>query len=339
MIIDFRSDTVTKPTKEMLRYMMKANVGDDVYGEDPSVNELQEYAAKLFKKDSALFCASGTMSNQIAIKISTNSPGELICEEMSHIYKYEGGGIAFNSGISTKLIKGDKGRLTACTIESSINPKDIHFPENQLVCIENTSNKGGGTIYDFEEMKKIRKLCVKHNLRLHLDGARVFNAIVESNYSAVDIGPLFNTISICLSKGLGAPVGSLLLGNHSDIEKARRIRKIIGGGMRQSGYIAAAGLFALKNNIHRLKEDHIRAKALAEELKALCWVKNVLPVYTNIVIVETHSEKEKNLVIDKLNKLNVKCSVFGPCQIRFVTHLDITDELLHEAIKRIKNVF
>lgn len=338
MIIDFRSDTVTRPSSEMLKFMMEARVGDDVFGDDPTVNELQNLLANLFNKEEALFCPSGTMANQIAIKIHTNSPGELICDELSHIYKYEGGGIGFNSGLATKLLKGDKGRLTADLIASAINPDDIYFPETQLVCLENTCNKGEGSFYDLNEIKKIRKLCIDKGLKFHLDGARIFNAIVESDYTSQEIGEQFDTISVCLSKGLGAPVGSVLIGNKEDINKAKRIRKILGGGMRQAGYLAAAGIYALKNNINRLKDDHIRAKILAVELQKLHWIKEVFPVYTNILIVEIMPHLDINQAIQTLDNNHVKVSAFGPQQIRFVTHLDITDDMITETVRTLKTL-
>lgn len=336
MTIDFRSDTVTRPSNDMLKFMMEAKIGDDVFGDDPTVNDLQNLSANLFNKEAALFCPSGTMANQIAIKVHSNSPGELICDELSHIYKYEGGGIGFNSGLATKLVKGDKGRLTADLIASVINPNDIHFPPTQLVCVENTCNKGGGSIYDLEEIKKIRQLCRDKELKLHLDGARIFNAIVESDYTSQEIGDQFDTISVCLSKGLGAPVGSVLIGSKEDINKAKRIRKILGGGMRQAGYLAAAGIYALKNNINRLKDDHIRAKVLAEELQELNWIKEVFPVYTNILIVEIMPHLDINHIIQTLDNNQIKVAAFGPQQIRFVTHLDITDDMIIETLRTLK---
>lgn len=338
MIIDFRSDTVTRPSKDMLDFMMSAKVGDDVFGDDESVNALQNKAAQMFGKQGALFCPSGTMTNQIAIKIHTNSPGEVICDELSHVYKYEGGGIGFNSGLATKLIYGDKGRLTAQQIEEAINPDDIHFSPSQLVSLENTCNKGGGSIYELEEIKKINLLCKQKGLKLHLDGARIFNAIIESNYSTQEIGIQFDTISVCLSKGLGAPVGSLLIGSSKDIKKAKRIRKIFGGGMRQAGYLAAAGIFALQNNIERLRDDHVRAKILAETLSSLNWIINVLPVYTNIVIFEIRKDLNLQVVIEALNAIGIKVAAFGPNQIRIVTHLDITDDSLTNAISILKKI-
>jgi threonine aldolase len=337
MIIDLRSDTVTKPTEEMLKTMFLAKVGDDVFGDDPTVNELEKKAASIFGMEGALFCPSGTMTNQIAIKIHTNSPGELICDELSHIYKYEGGGIGFNAGLATKLIKGDFGRLSAEQVEIAINPDDIHFPETQLVSLENTCNKGGGTIYPLNQIKQIRKLCIERGLKLHLDGARIFNALVEADYTTKDIGKQFDTISVCLSKGLGAPIGSLLLGSYEDIKKARRIRKILGGGMRQVGYFAAAGIYALDNNIERLKEDHLRAKKIAKNITDISYIKNVWPVYTNILIFEIKDNVDVQQLIEKLAKQNLRVSAFGPQLIRIVTHLDFNDEMLDETINILQN--
>ncbi len=338
MIIDLRSDTVTLPSPDMKEAMFNAQVGDDVFQDDEAVNELENFGAKMFGKEAAVYCPSGTMTNQIGIKIHANAPGELICDELSHVYKYEGGGIGFNSGLATKLIKGNAGKITAKQIEANINPDDIHFPESQIVSIENTCNKGGGTIYELAELKKIRALCNDKKLKLHLDGARIFNAIVEANYSAKDIGGQFDTISICLSKGLGAPVGSLLLGTKTDIKKARRIRKLFGGGMRQAGYIAAAGTFALKNNINRLTEDHARAKVLGDTLNGLSYVKEVSPVITNIVIFEVIESIDFNLIIQKLADKNIKVVPFGPQQIRLVTHLNFTDEMLDKTVIELKSL-
>lgn len=338
MIIDLRSDTVTIPTPEMKGAMFNAKVGDDVFEDDETVNNLEALGASLFGKEAAIYCPSGTMTNQIAIKINSNPPGEIICDELSHIYKYEGGGIGFNSGLATKLLSGNSGKLTADMIAAAINPDDVHMPETQLVSLENTCNKGGGTIYELEEIKKIKRLCADRNLKLHLDGARIFNAIVEANYSAQDIGAQFDTISVCLSKGLGAPVGSLLLGTKTAIKKARRIRKLFGGGMRQAGYIAAAGIYGLENNIERLKEDHQRAKQLENALENLSYVKRVLPVYTNIVVFEVVDEIDSATVINKLEEKNIKTVAFGPQQIRLVTHLNFTDDMLSATIKTLKDI-
>jgi threonine aldolase len=338
MIIDLRSDTVTLPTPAMKEAMFNAKVGDDVFQDDEAVNELESLGARLFGKEAAIFCPSGTMTNQIGIKIHANAPGELICDELSHVYKYEGGGIGFNSGLATKLIKGTAGKITADQIEAAINPDDIHFPESQLVSLENTCNKGGGTFYELDELQKIRTLCTNKGLKLHLDGARLFNAIVEADYSTTAIGAQFDTISICLSKGLGAPVGSLLLGTKKDIKKARRIRKLFGGGMRQAGYIAAAGTYALENNINRLSEDHSRAKELGAVLNELTYVKEVTPVITNIVIFEVVPHIDFNLIIQRLADKNIKVVPFGPQQIRMVTHLNFTDEMLERTISVLKSL-
>jgi len=338
MIIDLRSDTVTLPTEKMKDAMFNAKVGDDVFEDDETVNNLEALGASIFGKEAAIYCPSGTMTNQIAIKLNTNAPGEIICDELSHVYKYEGGGIGFNAGLGSKLLKGKEGRLTMAQIEAAINPDDVHFPETQLVSLENTCNKGGGTIYDLEEIKKINTLCANKNLKLHLDGARIFNAIVEKDYSAKEIGDQFDTISICLSKGLGAPVGSLLLGTKPAIKKARRIRKLFGGGMRQAGYIAAAGIYALENNIERLQDDHQRAKELGNTLNGLSYVKEVLPVYTNIVVFEIVDGIDFNKIILKLEEKGLRSVAFGPQQIRFVTHLNFTDTMLTKAINILKSI-
>ncbi len=338
MIIDLRSDTVTKPSSEMKEAMFNAEVGDDVFGDDPTINQLEKLGAKMFGKEAAIFCPSGVMTNQIAIKINSNAPGELICDELSHVYKYEGGGIGFNAGLATKLIKGNAGQITAKQIETAINPDDVHFPETQLVSLENTCNKGGGTIYPLSEIKKIKTLCAEKNLKLHLDGARVFNALVEANYTAKELGEQFDTISVCLSKGLGAPVGSLLLGTKADIKKARRIRKLLGGGMRQAGYLAAAGIYGLENNVERLKEDHTKAKKLGSVLNELSFVEKVLPVYTNIVIFEVVNSIKHTDIIEKLAQKNVKVVAFGPQQIRLVTHLNFTEEMLAKTIKVLNSI-
>lgn len=338
MIVDLRSDTVTQPTQAMKMAMLEADLGDDVFGDDPSVNKLEALAADMFGMESALFCPSGTMTNQIAIKVHSHAPGEIICDQLSHVYKYEGGGIGFNAGLATHLLEGDKGRLTAAQIEAAIQPDDPHFPETQLVSLENTCNKGGGSIYDLEEIKKIYTLCQQKGLKLHLDGARVFNAIVEANYTPKDLGQHFDSISVCLSKGLGAPVGSLLLGSSQTIKKARRIRKIFGGGMRQAGMLAAAGTFALEHHVERLKEDHTRAKILAKTLENCVYVKEVLPVYTNIVVFEVRPQWTPHSIIEQLEYQGIKAVAFGPQQVRLVTHLDITDAMLEKTTNVLKKV-
>lgn len=328
--IDLRSDTVTKPSAEMLLEMGNAAVGDDVYGEDPTVNELQAYTAQLFGKEAALFCSSGTQTNQIAINVHVQPGGEVICHKEAHIYKYEGGGIAKNSGASVQLIDGNFGRLTAQQVADAIQPNDIHFPITQLIALEDTANRGGGAIYDFEEIKKIKEIADKNNIPLHLDGARLFNALVETKINPKVYGTQFDSISICLSKGLGAPIGSLLLGTTTFIEKARRVRKVMGGGMRQAGFIAAAGLYALKNNVERLTIDHQHALQIDAVLAKCSWVKNTYPVQTNIIVIELVESDKRDLVLQQLKENHVLASAFGPGKVRFVFHLDVSAEQVAE---------
>ncbi len=336
--MDFRSDTVTRPTKEMLKSMYEAEVGDDVFSEDPTINLLQEFAAEMFGKEAALFCSSGTQTNQIAINVHVQPGGEVICHEESHIYKYEGGGIAKNSGASVRLLKGDRGRLSVKEISHWINPDDVHYPITQLVSLEDTANRGGGAIYDFEEIKAIKSFCLLNNLPLHLDGARLMNALVETGIDPVTYAKEFNSISLCLSKGLGAPVGSLLIGDKDFISKARRVRKVMGGGMRQAGSLAAAGLFALKNNVDRLKEDHENAKLLQDCLSNLNWVDHVVPVETNIVVAILKNANKRDEIITRLMKENVKIMAFGPGMLRMVTHLDISKNDILKTIEILKKL-
>ncbi len=338
-MIDFRSDTVTKPTKEMLKAMFNAPVGDDVFSEDPTVNELQEFAADYFGKEAALFCSSGTQTNQIAINVHVQPGGEVICHEESHIYKYEGGGIAKNSGASVRLLQGDRGRLTVDEIAKWINnPDDVHFPLTQLVSLEDTANRGGGAIYDFEEIKKIKAFCVANNLPLHLDGARLMNALVETGIDPKVYAAQFDSISLCLSKGLGAPVGSVLVGTKEFIKHARRVRKVFGGGMRQAGIIAAGGLYALKHNVERLKIDHDHARKLESTLNELDWVESVLPVQTNIVVAILKDANQREAIIERLAERNVRIMAFGPGMLRMVTHLDVTSEQIEETCTILKSL-
>jgi len=337
MLIDLRSDTVTKPSKQMLEAMMSAPVGDDVFNEDPTVNELENYCATLFGKEAALFCPSGTMTNQIAIKAHTQPGDELICDVNSHIYNYEGGGISFNSGVQARLITGNEGRLSVDLIDQYINGDFDWLTKTSLVSLENTVNRAGGSYYTLEQVKPIAEFCKNKKLNLHLDGARLFNALAETKESTLDVGKQFDSISVCLSKGLGAPVGSLLLGNKDFIKKARRIRKVFGGGMRQAGFLAAAGLFALENNVSRLKEDHAKAKLIETELKKMSYVESVLPVYTNIIIFNLKKDKYTGEQFEKtLASKNIKLAAFGKQTIRFVTHLDFTDEMLKTVIEELK---
>jgi len=339
-MIDLRSDTVTKPSAEMLEFMIAAQVGDDVFGEDPTVNELEKYAADLFGKEAALYCSSGTQTNQIAINVHVQPGGEVICHKESHIYKYEGGGIARNSGASVRLIDGNRGRISAEEVNNWINPEnDVHFPLTQLVSIEDTANRGGGAIYNFQEIQNLRNLCNNLNLPLHLDGARVFNALIENNIDYKTYGNQFDSISICLSKGLGAPVGSLLLGSNAFIKKAHRVRKVLGGGMRQAGIIAAGGLYALRNNVERLKLDHENAKQLEKELNDCTWVESVIPVQTNIVVAILKDAQKRDVIVEKLKSKNILIMPFGPGMLRMVTHLNINQNDIDEVSSALKNSF
>ncbi len=338
MTIDLRSDTVTRPTKEMKDAMFSAKVGDDVFNEDPTVIALEEKTAALFGKEAGIFCPSGTMTNQIAIKVHTQPGDEVICESTCHIYNYEGGGIAFNSGAQAKLQVGDRGRMSAKQVEENINASFDWLTRTSLVSIENTCNRSGGSYYSLSGMKEIAETCKKYSLKYHLDGARIFNALVESKYSAQDAGKLFDSVSVCLSKGLGAPVGSVLLGSKEFIVKARRVRKVFGGGMRQAGYLAAAGIYALDNHVKRLTEDHARAKELGEVLKSLPFIESILPVDTNIIIFTLSDKMKSEDLVARLKSKDIISTGFGKQTIRFVTHLDFTDEMLEKTIIELKSL-
>ena len=332
MIIDLISDTVTKPTAKMLEIMMHAKVGDDVFKSDPTVNELQEKAAKMFGMEDALFFPSGTMANQTAIKLHTQPGDKLICDKYAHVYNYEGGGAAFNSGVTCKLIDGQRGMFTAAQLEEAVAGRaDIHVPYSRLVCIENTTNKGGGACWDFSELEKIQKIAKENNLAFHLDGARLFNALVAKKESPEQYGQLFDTISICLSKGLGAPIGSILLGSKKDIAKALRIRKLFGGAMRQVGFLAAAGIYALDNHINRLQEDHQKAKEIGAVLESVSYVTKLETIETNIVIFYVDEKIGVANFIQKMKDKNILLTPMGEGRIRIVTHLDYTKEM-HEIL-------
>ena len=334
LTIDLRSDTLTQPTAGMKEAMFTAPVGDDVFGEDPTVNALETKIAALFGMESALFCPSGTMTNQIAIRLHTGPQKEVICHQYSHIYLYEGGGIMANSMASVKLLTGDLGKITASQVAESINPDDVHAPETTLVSLENTMNKGGGSIYTLDEIKPIHALCKEKGIKLHLDGARLFNALVETRESPADWGAQFDTISICLSKGLGCPIGSVLLGTKADIKRAKKVRKVFGGGMRQAGFLAAAGIYALDHQVERLKEDHHRARVLGQFLVQAPHVAEVLPVATNIVIARLEGISPE-AYLQQLAAQGIKGVKFGKDLVRFVTHLDFGDAHLEEFGKRI----
>jgi threonine aldolase len=333
MFVDLRSDTVTKPSVGMLDAMFNAEVGDDVFSEDPTTKKLEDYTASLFGMQAGLFCPSGTMTNQIAIKAQTQPLDEIICDKLSHIYNYETGGWAFHSGVSVRLTDSERGVMNVEQVKNCILPDFDWYPNSKMVCVENTVNKGGGAVYTLTQLKELSKFCSDSNLIFHLDGARIFNALEATGNSPSDFSGLFNSISVCLSKGLGTPAGSVLLGSAEMIKKARKIRKVMGGGMRQSGYIAAAGVYALKNNVVRLSDDHIRAQTLGKTLAQCNWVKALLPVETNIVIVEVN---DSAFYTQKLADLGVKCSPFSPTHIRFVTHLDFSDDMLEYTLGKFK---
>lgn len=337
MNIDLRSDTITIPNKEMLEAMMSAKVGDDVWEEDFTVKKLEEKLAGMFGFDSGLFCPSGTMTNQIAIRVHTKMGDQIICESSSHIYNYEGGGAASNSGVSIKLIEGDCGRISLDQIKSSINPDDPHYPSTKLISLENTSNKGGGSCYSLDEILKISEFCRKNKLGIHLDGARIFNALVATNQKAIDYGKAFDSISVCLSKGLGAPIGSILLGDKDFIYESKRIRKSLGGGMRQVGYLAAAGIYALDNNILRLADDHRRAKFIYDTLLKVNYVEEIKPCETNIIIFKLH-EKDISRVLNAFCQSSIQYSKFGKNMIRFVTHIHFDDLQLTKLIEVLKSL-
>ncbi len=335
-IIELRSDTFTLPTEAMREFMFQAPLGDDVFGEDPSVKQLESFGAEMFGMEAALFCPSGTMTNQIAINVHTQPGDEVICDAESHIYYYEGGGIARNSGCQPRLIQGKFGKISPEQITPLINPDDVHRARTRLVSLENTSNRGGGSCYEISDIEKINHLCHSHGLKLHLDGARLMNAIVAKNQDPQKYGQLFDSISLCLSKGLGAPVGSVLMGSHEFIKEARRVRKVMGGGMRQAGILAAGGLFALQNHVYRLAEDHKRAKLLEATLEEQAWVEDVLPVETNIVVFKLIDTISTQKFIEYLKSQSIHAAIFGHQQVRMVTHLNVSDEDIQHCISAIE---
>lgn len=336
MIIDLRSDTFTRPTPGMMEAIVKADVGDDVFGEDPAVNELEAKAARLFGMEAALYCPTGTMSNQIAIKCNTRPGDELICDRTAHVYLYEAGGIAANSGVQTRTVEGNFGRITAAQVEEAINPEDVHRPRTSLVCLENTSNRGGGACYKLSDITAIREVCNKHGLRLHLDGARLFNALVANNETPEQYGKMFDSISVCLNKGLGCPIGSVLLGKKDFIKQARRVRKLFGGGMRQAGYMAASGIYALDNHIERLAEDHAHAKQIAAALKEKSFTGQISPVETNILLFEVKGQPAAQLA-EKFKAHDILCIAMTPTQVRMVLHLDVSKEMVEKVVEVIRS--
>ncbi len=336
--IDFRSDTVTKPTPGMLDAMMSAKVGDDVFGEDETINALEEKLAHLFNMEAAMFCPSGTMSNQIAIKCFTQPMDEVICDQTAHVYRYEGGGIAYNSLASVRLLYGERGILTPELIEPEINADNIHYPNSSLVVLENTVNKGGGKCYHLSDIDPIHHLCAIKGIKLHLDGARIFNALVATGDKAIAYGKYFDGISVCLSKGLGAPVGSVFLASKETIKKARKIRKVLGGGMRQAGFLAAAGIYALDHHVSRLADDHAHAKALAQALEKTNFVSSVLPVETNIVLFDVKKGLNAENIVKQLEQKGILCNSTSAQTIRFVTHLDVSSSMIDQTIQTVLNL-
>lgn len=337
-MIDLRSDTVTKPSQPMLEAMMKAQVGDDVFQEDPTVNAFQDRVASLFGHEAALFCPSGTMTNQIGIKAHTQPGDELICAEDAHVYRYEGGGPSFNSGVSVYPLDDERGQFTAQQVEEAVAPNDIHKPQSQLVVIENTANHGGGSCWSLNAIQQIREVCDKHGLKLHLDGARLYNALVANDETPEMYGRLFDSISICFSKGLGIPAGSVLIGDQAYIDKAIKFRKIMGGGLRQGGILAAAGDYALDHHVNRLADDHQQAKRLESELNSQSYIQRVLPVETNIVVSELKPDYPIHDFIDKLYQQGIKAVPFGGQKVRMVTHLDVDDKQLDYVLDALKNL-
>ena len=338
-MIDLRSDTVTQPTPGMREAMFSAKVGDDVYHEDPSVNALQDYVAKLFGAEQALYFPTGSMANQAAIKLHTQPGEQLICHEWAHVYNYEGGGVSFNSGVSCKLLPGDRGLLKANQIAQAINPPDFyHSPLTRLVCVENTTNKGGGACYDFAELEAIGVECRTHGLRYHMDGARLWNALVKTGQDPKQYGALFDTVSLCLSKGLGAPMGTVLIGTHDSMQQAMRVRKVLGGGMRQVGYMAAAGLYGIQHQLNRLEEDHQRAQEIADLLGKLSYISGVEPVATNIVIFYLNGRLSEAEFMAWLADHQIRISSMGQGKLRVVTHHDYADEQHEQFMTCLKDL-
>jgi threonine aldolase len=337
MIVELRSDTFTKPSAAMLQAMASAETGDDVFGEDPSVNKLENMTAELFGMEAALYCPTGTMSNQVAIKVHTQPGDEVICDRSAHVFLYEGGGIAFNSGAQVRLLEGDHGRINASQVAEAVNNRnDVHKANTSLVCLENTCNRGGGSCYDINEIAAIRQVCEANGLKLHLDGARLFNALVATGQKPQEFGQLFHSISLCLNKGLGCPMGSMLAGTKEFIRKARRVRKVFGGGMRQAGYMAACGIFALENNIERLATDHDHAKKIAALLESTSYVAKVHAVDTNIIVFDVAEGLKAETIAKKFEDVNIRIMAIAPTQVRMVTHLDVTTEMVDYVVDFIK---
>ena len=332
-MIDLRSDTVTRPTEAMLKAMMAAPTGDDVYAEDPTVNRLQDVLAERFGHEAGLFCPSGTMANQIAINVHVSPGDEVVCHRLSHVYNYEGGGIARNSGASVRLVDVPRGRMPADVIRAEVNPADSHFARTGLVCVEDTVNKGGGAVQPLDGLAEGSATCREIGLPYHLDGARVWNALRSTGVDWTTYGRMFDSVSLCLSKGMGTPVGSVLLGSRDFIEEAHRSRKVMGGGMRQVGILAAAGLHALDHHFERLQDDHERAARIGEVLENHPAIQSLEPVETNIVIAQLKGGRPASDLVEAQQKEGILCSAFGPDKVRWVTHLDFGDAELDKVLK------
>ena len=317
---------------------MNAEVGDDVFGEDPTIKKLEEKCAGLLGMEAAVYCPSGTMTNQIGIKVLTQPYEEVICYKGAHIYKYEGGGLAGNSNVSVRLLPCDRGRLSVEDVAANINSADSHYPSTTVVALENTVVREAGSYYTLPQIKNVSEFSRCKGLKLHLDGARLFNALTETGVQPQDIGQYFDTISICLSKGLGAPVGSVLVCKKELEPKVRRVRKAFGGGMRQAGFLAAAGIYALDHHMKRLKEDHTRASELGKVLAKQSYVKSIMPVDTNIIIFELTPGITPERFLNKIGEHQVKALVFSPTEIRLVTHLDFDDRMLEKSIGVFKKI-
>jgi threonine aldolase len=339
--IDLRSDTVTRPSKPMLEAMMHAEVGDDVFGEDPTVNALQNKMAEMFGKEAALFVPSGCMGNEICVKVHTEPGDEIILEQEAHIVIYETAAPAFLSGVQMRTIPGNKGNITVEQIKKAMRPNVYYLPKTSLICLENTHGRSAGSILDFEEMKRIKQFAAERKLKVHLDGARLWNASVASGIGVRDYAACADSVSVCFSKGLGAPVGSMILGNAQFIEKAFRYRKMWGGGMRQVGFLAAAALYALDNNIMRLKEDHDQARYFATELCASSKLSiDLSEVQTNMVFIDiAKSGKTQLEVINLLKEHNVLVTAERQTYIRVVMHLDVSMEQVKAAVEVFHKLF
>lgn len=339
--IDLRSDTVTRPSKEMRKAIAEAEVGDDVFGDDPTVIKLEEMVAFLLGKQKALYVPSGTMGNQVCLRSLTCPGDEVILEVNSHIYNYEVGAPAALSGLQLHPIRGERGIMKAEQILDEIRPDNIHHPQTALIVIENTHNRAGGTIYSLEVIQKISEVARKCNVKMHLDGARLWNASIATGIPLNMFASYFDSVSVCLSKGLGAPIGSIVAGSTEFIKKARKNRKLFGGGMRQVGIIAAAGMYAIEHNVNRLAEDHKNARILAEGLSKISGIYiDMETVQTNMVILEIKEQgKDAEWLVERLKENGILSIPFGKRKMRLVTHLDVNTEDMHQTIEVFKRVF